>query len=113
TGSGTITIGAGDEPSSNDPSILASVDRIVGESDGFIDVPVTLSAPSPNPVSVHFAANDSSAASGVVCNNNQLDYVTVTGTLTFAPGETTKVVRVQILDCDGVEVFQAFTLDLG
>ena len=40
-------------------------------------------------------------------------YVAVNGTLTFAPGETTKVVRVQILDCPDVEGFEAFTFGLS
>ena len=69
-----------------------------------------LSAPSPNTVSVNYSTLDSTA---VASHSLQLDYVGATGTLNFAPGETTKVVRVQILDCPNVEGFEAFTFNLS
>jgi chitinase len=110
TGTGTVTIGASDTTTSTNPSILAPPDLIVGEADGFVDLPVTLSAPSPNPVSVGYTTADSTAFGSNACN---FDYTGVSGTLTIAPGETTKVVRVQILDCPNVARFKAFTLNLS
>ena len=67
----------------------------MGEADGYVDL-VTLSAPGPDAVSVNYATPDSTAVAGTACN---FDYVAASGTLTFAPGETTKVVRVEILNC--------------
>jgi chitinase len=110
TGTGTVTIGASDTPDSTDPDIRAPADLIIGEAEGFIDLPVTLSAPSLNPVSVEYSTLNSTAAAGV-CGNGG-DYVNSTGTLNFAPGETTKVVRVQVVDCTPVEPFEAFTFGL-
>ena len=113
TGTGTVTIGASDTPDSTDPDIRAPADLVIGEADGFIDLPVTLSAPSLNPVSVEYSTLNSTAIAGTVCGNGA-DYVTVSGTLNFAPGETTKVVRVQIVDCTSspAEPFEAFTFNL-
>ena len=39
--------------------------------------------------------------------------MTTPGTLNFAPGETTKVVRVQLLDCPDVEGFVSFRFTLS
>ena len=102
------------ETTSN-PDILAPPDRIVGESgeiNGHVDLTVTLSDQSDSPVSVHYATANSTATAGTVCGNGA-DYVAVSGTLNFAPGETTKTVPVQIVDCPNVEGFEAFTFDLS
>src|SRR5204862_6996467 len=74
-----------------------------------VDLPVGLSAPGTGTVTVHYATANSSASSGTGCN---ADYNGVSGTLTFAPGETTKVVPVQLFDCAIVQGFQSFTLGL-
>ena len=68
------------------------------------------SAPGLNPVSVNYATANSTAGGGNGCT---ADYAPASGTLNFAPGETTKVVRVQILDCADAEAFEAFTFELG
>ena len=62
-------------------------------------------------MSVQYSTLNSTASAGTVCGNGA-DYVPASGTLNFAPGETTKVVRVQIVDCDPVEPFEAFTFNL-
>ncbi len=72
----------------------------MGEGDGFVDLAVRLSAPGTDAVSVDYATANSSAGSVTACNG---DYIGVAGTLNFAPGETTKVVRVDIDDCNDVE----------
>ncbi len=56
---------------------------------------VTLSPPASTPVSVDYATSDGSATAGA-------DYLAASGSLTFAPGETTGVVTVPILG-DAVE----------
>src|SRR5207245_11230662 len=73
------------------PGISAPADVIVGEGDGHVDLVVSLSAPGLSPVSVNYATANSSAGAGFSCN---ADYIGVSGTLNFAVGETTKVVRV-------------------
>jgi hypothetical protein len=54
------------------------------------EVTVTLAAPSASPVTVSYATADGTASA--VAN----DYTAASGTLTFAPGETSKVVQVVI-----------------
>ena len=75
------------------PAISAPANLIVGERDGQILLTVTLSDQSPNPVSVHYATADSTAIASTGC---PYDYIGVSGTLNFAPGETIKTVPVQI-----------------
>ena len=52
-------------------------------------VPVTLSAPAAGPVTVNYTTQDGTALAG-------LDYVATGGTLTFAAGETSKIIEVTI-----------------
>ena len=94
----------------SNPDILAPPDVIVGESDGHVDLTVRLADQSPNTVSVHYATADSTATSfGAGC---PYDYVAASGTLNFAPGEMSKTVPVQLIDCPAVEGFEAFTFNL-
>ena len=67
---------------------------------------VTLGAPSANPVTVNFATADSTAVAGA-------DYVATSGTLTFAPGETSKTVTVQVIGDFDEEAGEAFNLALS
>jgi hypothetical protein len=77
---------------------------VVGEADGHVDLPVTLSAPGTKTVTVNYAT---SAGGG--CNNlNQA----ASGTLTFTPGVTTKVVRIILNNC-GVTTSGTFSLNLS
>ena len=63
----------------------------------------TLSAPSALTVTVEYATQDLSAKAGS-------DYTAVSGTLTFAPGETAKAVAVPILDDALDEAAERFNL---
>jgi YD repeat-containing protein len=63
----------------------------VNEGAGTASFTVTLSNPSTSTVTVNFATTNGTAVEG-------LDYTTASGTLTFAPGETSKVVTVAIID---------------
>ena len=91
-GQGTALIGASDGPTSAAPS-LSVADRIVGEGAGYVDVVVTLSAPSRSNVSVGYATQDVAPA-----YDGGYDYNAVSGTLNFAAGETTKTVRIHLAE---------------
>ena len=58
-----------------------------------VDVPVTLSIPSATPVTVHWTTVDTGAA-GVATAG--VDYTAASGTITFAPGETSQTVPITV-----------------
>ena len=89
---------------------FAPPDLVVGEGDGFLDLVVRLSAPGLSTVTVHYQTANSSASAGTGCN---ADYIAKSDFLTFAPGETSKTVRVDLLDCPIVEDYESFTLGLS
>ena len=67
---------------------------------------VTLGSPSPGTVTVDYATADGTATAGE-------DYTAASGTLTFAPGETEKTVRVAIIDDALPDNGETFTLVLS
>ena len=69
-------------------------------------ITITLSAPASAPVSVHYATADGTATAGS-------DYTTTTGNVTFAPGETTKVVSIPIIADTIFEQNEMFTISLS
>ena len=74
--------------------------------DETIDFAVTLAPASPAAVTVDYATADGSATAGE-------DYTAASGTLTFAPGETSKTVAVPVLDDAIDEGEETFTLTLS
>jgi chitinase len=108
-GTGVVTIGASGGTAVASPGISAPPDVVVGEADGYVDLPVTLSAPGTSVVSVAYTTTNSTAVSSTGCPYN---YVGVSGTLNFSPGVTTKVVRVDLLDCNVADPGY-FTLNLS
>ena len=74
--------------------------------DETIDFTVTLAPASPAAVTVDYATADGSATAGE-------DYTAASGTLTFAPGETSKTVAVPVLDDAVDEGEETFTLTLS
>ncbi len=75
------------------PYIFAPANTVIGESSGTLNLQVTLSATSANPVSVNFsvpAGNCNNALSG-----------TGSGTLTFTPGQTVKNIPLTVNQCNG------------
>ena len=60
TGTGTVTIGASGASAVTNPGISAPPNVVVGETDGYIDLPVTLSAPGINTVSVNYTTANGS-----------------------------------------------------
>ena len=105
-GRGDAIIGLSDGVAAAQPRISVS-DMVVGESDGYIDVVVSLSAPGQNPVSVNFSMSDDTA------QWYYGDYQRYSGTLTFATGETTKVVRIELGDDATAEGLQSFFFNLN
>jgi parallel beta-helix repeat protein len=81
-------------------------DVTVPEAGGNATVPVTLSAPSADTVTVDYATTDGTAQAGS-------DYGAVNGTLTFAPGETTKDVTVPVTADNLDETDETLTVDLS
>ena len=69
-------------------------------------VDVVLSAPSEKTVTVKYATANGTAVAGS-------DYVRTAGTLTFAPGETSKTIPVQIVNDTVGEQTQAFSIALS
>ena len=74
--------------------------------DETIDFAVTLAPASPAAVTVDYATADGSATAGE-------DYTAASGTLVFAPGETSKTVAVPVLDDAIDEGEETFTLALS
>ena len=106
-GQGVGIIGASDAVAVAQPRISVK-DMIVGESDGWVDVVVSLSAPGQNVVTVNYTTADVTADYW-----QAQDYIRAAGTLTFAPGETTKVVRIPISDDVNAEGYETFQFGLS
>jgi hypothetical protein len=67
---------------------------------------VNLSAPSAVPVTVDYATIDGTATAGS-------DYLATSGTLTYAPGETSKTITVQVIGDRSAELNETFGVSLG
>ena len=99
------------------PTISAPPDVVVGEASGSVSLRIRLNAPGTSTVTVAYATANGTALSSTGCVQNADTYVGVPpsgvpGTLTFAPGETTKVVRVDLNNCNVSGSF-TFTLRLS
>ncbi|WP_293776083.1 Calx-beta domain-containing protein [uncultured Oxalicibacterium sp.] len=99
TGTGTIL--------DNDAAPSLSINDVsVNESAGTATFTVTLSAVSGQSVTVNYASSNGTATAGS-------DYTAVNGTLTFAPGETTKTITVQITNDTVYEGNETFNINLS
>ena len=86
---------------------VASInDLVVDEADGTANFVVTFDKPSTGVVSIDYATQDGTALAGQ-------DYVAQSGTLKFAPGETAKTVKVQLINDSDPEGAEAFGLKLS
>ena len=78
----------------------------VNETDGTAALTVNLTPESTGQVAVDYATSDRGAAKAGE------DYTAQSGTLTFAPGETSKTITIQITDDDVHEPEELFRVDL-
>ena len=101
---GAAVIAANDETKVLKPAIWID-DVVVGEQDGFADFVIRLDAPTTAPVTVNYSTVPSTAGG--------YDYVSSSGALTFAAGETVKTVRVQVTDDADPEPAEVFTMNLS
>lgn len=88
---------------------LAIADAAISEGNSggkLLSFVVTLSAASASAVSVSYATADGTATAGS-------DYTASTGTVTFAPGETSKTVQVAVKGDTAVEANETFTVMLS
>ncbi len=112
TGTGTVTIEANNGSAVTNPGISAPPNVVVGATDGYVDLPVTLSAPGINTVTVNYATADGSGGSNTGCEFASSIYQGQGSTLTFLPGVTSQVVRVPLLNCPQTQN-RTFTLNLS
>ena len=85
---------------------LSADDHSGSEGSATIDIPVELFGSVGHQVTVDYATSDGTALAGK-------DYEATTGTLTFAPGQTTQSVSVQVLADRKTEANETLTLTLS
>ena len=90
----------------DDAPVLSMADVTVAEDAGTAELTASLGGPSGKTVSVDYATSDGTAVSGS-------DYEAVSGSLTFAPGETEKTISVRVIDDMEVESEESFTVKLS
>jgi len=108
-GSNTVSVLLNDGTWTPPPPALRIGDRTVTEGNtGTVSATftVTLSAPSTQTITVAYSTGNSTASAGS-------DYETVAGTLTFAPGETSKTITVLINGDRGAESNETFVVNLS
>jgi len=90
------------------PSLSINNISVVEDDQGAVNAvfTVNLSSPSLAPVTVDFATADDTAISG-------LDYAAISGTLIFAPGETTKMIQIPVVGDTVVEPDEMFFVNLS
>ena len=81
----------------------------VGEGAGFVDVTVSLDQSSGNEIKVNFATLNATAN----YSSSQPDFQARSGTLVFAAGETSKTVRVNLVNNTVVEGSELFWFELS
>ena len=94
-----------------------SATATANEGAGHVDVQVSLMGSSQTPVTVQYSTSDTAGANQCTVTNgaasSRCDYLTNTGTLTFAPGQTTKTISIPIIDDVFAEGSETFTVTLG
>ncbi len=87
------------------PPTLTAADVSAYEASGVAQFVLELSQASDSPVTVDFATRNGTAEAGS-------DYLSATGTVTFAAGQTSAVISVDLIDDVLVEADETFALDL-
>jgi hypothetical protein len=104
--SARVTI-SDDQPLPGVPAVAFSAANYTGsEASGSAVLTVTLSQTAATTATVDYATSDGTATAGS-------DYEAISGTLTFAPGEISKVITVTLLSDNVVEESESFTVDLS
>ena len=104
---GTLTVPFAVAVETQAPPALTVADAQAQEgTDATLDFAVTLDKESTGTVTVEYATSDGTATAGS-------DYTAVSGTLTFAAGETEKTVSVPVLEDDHNEGSETLTLRLA
>jgi Calx-beta domain-containing protein/fibronectin type III domain protein len=98
-GTGIVTIEASGGTAVSTPGISAPPATMVYRGDGYVDLPVTLSAPGNSPVTVAYTTAAGTTSGNTACVGTSYGYVGQQGTLTFQPGVTSQTVRVPLLNC--------------
>lgn len=101
---GTGTVPPGVTPTDDRPHATIN-DVVVNEGAGTATFTVTLAGTATTPVTIDYATADGTAKAGQ-------DYTATTGTVTFAPGETSKSITVPILNDAVYEGSETFTVNL-
>lgn len=83
------------------------------DNDHDVSVPVDLSEPSPAPVTVNWRTVDGTAFGAADDDDPQADYVSASGVVFFAPGETAKTVEIRIDGGSSAERNETFTVELS
>jgi Ca2+-binding RTX toxin-like protein len=102
---GTGTVPPGVTPTDDRPQASIN-DVIVNEAAGTATFTVTLAGTATTPINIDYATADGTAKAGQ-------DYTAATGTVTFAPGETSKSITVPILNDAVYEGSETFTVNLS
>lgn len=105
TATGTIT---NDDVAATLPTLAIGDASVTEGNDGtaYLSFTVTLSKAAASAVSVTYASANGTATAGQ-------DYQAVSGTLTFAAGETSKIIRVPVIGDKVVEANEALTITLS
>lgn len=101
---GTVTIARNDDAAVSTPYVYTTP-AVVGEGEAVATMVVRLSAPSVNEVRVSYQSENNTATA-----NN--DFQFTRDTLTFAPGETAKVISIVMLDGTVAEPTADFSVQL-
>ena len=101
-------IAPSDGPTRAAPAITARP-MAAGEDDGALLFVVSLSAPSSNEVRVNFGLDNGTA----FYSGGAPDFQSYSGTLVFAPGQTTLTLPVNLIDDSNAEGTETFWLDLN
>ena len=102
---GTGPVPSGIAPDDDRPHAAIN-DVVVNEAAGTATFTVTLAGTATTPITIDYATAEGTAKAG-------LDYAAVAGTLTFAPGETSKTISVPILNDNVYEGSEAFAVNLS
>ncbi len=105
-GASTATVNIADDDSGSSTIQFSSAATSVGESDSAAILQVVRSGGIGLTVSVNYATANGTATAGS-------DYVATAGTLTFAPGETSKTISIPVLDDSFVESNETFNVTLS